>query len=35
MLIFIGDVHPNSKTHGIYAEAIFKAIKPEIESLQK
>lgn len=35
MLIFIGDVHPNSKTHRIYAEAIFKAIKPEIESLQK
>jgi hypothetical protein len=35
MLIFIGDVHPNSKAHRIYAEAIFKAIKPEIESLQK
>jgi hypothetical protein len=35
MLIFIGDPHPNSKTHRIYAEAIFKAIKPEIESLQK
>jgi hypothetical protein len=35
MLIFIGDVHPNAKAHRIYAEAIFKAIKPEIESLQK
>jgi lysophospholipase L1-like esterase len=35
MIIFIGDLHPNSKTHRIYAEAIFKAIKPEIGSLQK
>jgi len=35
MIIYIGDIHPNSKTQRIYAEAIFKALKPEIESLQK
>jgi lysophospholipase L1-like esterase len=35
MIIYIGDIHPNSKTHRIYAEAIFKALKPEIESHQK
>jgi lysophospholipase L1-like esterase len=32
MIIYIGDIHPNSKTQRIYAEAIFKALKPEIES---
>jgi hypothetical protein len=35
MIIYIGDIHPNSKTQRIYAEAIFKALRPEIESLQK
>jgi lysophospholipase L1-like esterase len=35
MIIYIGDIHPNSKTQRIYAEAIFKALKPEIESHQK
>jgi lysophospholipase L1-like esterase len=34
MIIYIGDIHPNSKTQRIYAEAIFKALRPEIESLQ-
>lgn len=34
-IIYIGDIHPNSKTQRIYAEAIFKALRPEIESLQK
>jgi hypothetical protein len=35
MIIYIGDIHPNSKTHRIYAEAIFNALRPEIESHQK
>jgi lysophospholipase L1-like esterase len=35
MIIYIGDIHPNGKAQRIYAEAIFKALKPEIESLQK
>jgi lysophospholipase L1-like esterase len=35
MIIYVGDIHPNSKTQRIYAEAIFKALKPEIESHQK
>jgi hypothetical protein len=35
MIIYVGDIHPNSKTHRIYAETIYKALKPEIESFQK
>jgi hypothetical protein len=35
MIIYIGDIHPNSKTHRIYAEAIFNALRPEIESHQR
>ncbi len=28
MIIYLGNRHPNAKAHRIYAEAIFKAIKP-------
>lgn len=34
-IIYVGDRHPNSKTHKIYAESIYKTIMPSIEQIIK